>query len=79
MYDILGKSDIHRKKDLTNPKRYGMLLGRYQLRCWNCNKLLGTGKVTEGHMSIKCPKCRQFVTVGIYNASLATLALEVLI
>ena len=77
MYDILSELNTPRRKFLTSPSNYGMGEAAFQLRCWNCNKLLGTGKVTNGYIEIKCTKCGQFVTVGLHTASLATAALEI--
>jgi len=76
MYDMTKNI---KRNSLTYPNRHDRVFNKSQLRCWNCNKLLGTGRITEGYIEIRCSKCGQHATAGVHNATLATLAIIVLI
>lgn len=64
MLDALSNN----KKDLTN----GKTSIKVDIRCFNCNRLLCTGHINEGSITIKCGKCGRFITIGAHGASPAT-------
>ncbi|MBT3367422.1 MAG: Com family DNA-binding transcriptional regulator [Nitrospina sp.] len=55
-------------KDWTNTKSSITV----NVRCFNCNRLLCTGCITEGSITIKCGKCGRFITIGAHGATPAT-------
>lgn len=58
----------NQNKDLTNRKTSIMV----DIRCFSCNRLLCTGHINEGSITIKCGKCGRFITIGAHGASPAT-------
>ena len=60
MIDALSNVD----KDLTKRKTSIMV----DIRCFNCNRLLAQGHITEGSIIIKCGKCGRMITIGAHGA-----------
>ena len=70
MYDILDNKQANGKKDWTFEAKYGIV----SVLCFPCNRLLCTGHIAEGSITIKCGKCGRYITIGATGATLATRA-----